>query len=143
MSNQYSCHSAVKIFIADDSELVRERLVSMLSELPGIEIIGQAGSAADALKLINELNPDLVTLDIRMPVGNGIEVLKRIKRNVRAPIVIMLTNYPYPQYRKKCLESGADYFFDKSSEFEKVLEVIEGIAHYKYGKKTKVRGYKK
>ena len=115
----------MKIFIADDSAVLRERLVEMLSELPGIEIVGYAQDVPEALTSIKKLNPDVVILDIRMPGGSGIDVLQEIKKDKQAPVVIILTNYPYPQYRKKCLGLGADYFFDKSTEFEKVTEVFK------------------
>ena len=117
----------MKIFIADDSAVVRERLIEMLSELPGIEIIGQAQDGLEATNLIKKLNPDVVILDIRMPRENGIDVLQNIKRDKQAPIVIMPTNYSYPQYRKKCMEAGADFFFEKSTEFEKVMEVVKKV----------------
>jgi len=115
----------MKVFIADDSATVRERLITMLSELEGIEIVGQAQDAVEATKAILELKPDVAILDIRMPGGSGIDTLRNIKRVTPAPKVIMLTNYPYPQYRKRCLDAGADFFFDKSSEFHKVTEVLE------------------
>ena len=117
--------SLMKVFIADDSTVLRERLVEMLSELPGIEIIGQAQDVVEALTSIKKLNPDVVILDIRMPGGSGLDVLQDIKKDKQAPLVIVLTNYPYPQYRKKCLGLGADYFFDKSTEFEKITEVVK------------------
>jgi len=117
----------MKVFIADDSAVVRERVEEMLSELPEIEIIGQAEDGIQAKNLIEKLNPDVVILDIRMPRRNGIEVLQKIKKNNPALIVIMLTNYPYPQYRKKCMKAGADYFFDKTTEFEKVTEVLKKL----------------
>ena len=117
----------MRVFIADDSELVRERLKELLSEISEVEIIGEAGDGEEAIKGILELHPDVVILDIRMPGGNGIDVLQAIKRGDPAPTVIMLTNYPYPQYRKKCMDLGADYFFDKSNEFERVMEVIEQL----------------
>ena len=117
----------MKVFIADDSAVMRERLIEMLSELPEIEIIGQAEDGFQATNLIEKLNPDVVILDIRMPRGNGIDTLQNIKKNNPASIVIMLTNYPYPQYRKKCMDLGADFFFDKSTEFEKVTEVLKEL----------------
>ncbi len=117
----------MKVFIVDDSALVRERIIAMISEHPGIEITGQAENAEEGINSILKLKPDVVILDIRMPGGNGIEVLKNIKKNNSAPIIIILTNYPYPQYRKKCMEAGADYFFDKSTEFNKIIEVIKKL----------------
>jgi DNA-binding NarL/FixJ family response regulator len=118
----------MKVFIADDSALMRERLVAMLSELPGLDIVGQARNGVEALDSIQKLTPDAVILDIRMPGRNGIDVLKQIKEDETPPLVIMLTNYPYPQYRDKCLKAGADFFFDKATDFEKLLDVLNMMA---------------
>ncbi len=117
----------MKVFIAEDSILIRERLKDLLSELQGIEIIGEAGDAPEAIKEIGQLNPDVVILDIRMPGGNGIDVLEHINKNGPSPVVIILTNYHYPRYKKKCMDLGADFFFDKSTEFEKVTEVLHQL----------------
>ena len=114
----------VRVFIVDDSAIIRERLEMLLSELKGVEIIGQAKGSTEAEEAIPKLKPDVVILDIRMHGGNGIEVLKNIKKDKNSPLVIMLTNYPYPQYRKKCKDAGANFFFDKSTEFDKVFEVL-------------------
>ena len=136
----------MKVFIADDSALVRDRLIAMISELPDTEIIGEAQDASEAMSLTQKLKPDVVILDIRMPRGNGISLLCNIKKQKPAPLVIMLTNYPYPQYRKKCMKEGADFFFDKSGEFLKVMEVLKKInqkssphrkTHIKRRKRTK------
>ena len=62
-----------------------------------------------------------------MPGGSGIDVLREIKQNNQTPLVIVLTNYPYPQYRRKCMDAGADFFFDKSTEFDKVTEVLKQL----------------
>ena len=104
----------MKVFIADDSKIFRDRLKEMLAELTEIEIIGEAENILETKKRIRKLNPDVVILDIRMPDGSGIDILKHIKKNNQVPAVIILTNYPYPQYRKKCMELGADYFFQTS-----------------------------
>lgn len=69
----------------------------------------------------------MVILDIWMPEESGIEVLQNIKLRERVPIVIILTNYSYPQYRKRCLELGADYFFDKSTELDRMIETREKL----------------
>jgi len=116
-----------RIFIADDSEVLRTRLVEILSEIEGVEIIGEAVTANEAIKAVKNLKPDVVILDIRMPGGNGIEALETVKMEKKPPLVIMFTNYPYLQYRKRCLDAGADYFFFKSTEFEKLLELLKKI----------------
>ena len=117
----------LRVFIVDDSAVIRERLETMLSELKGIEIIGQAKSSTEAEEAIPKLKPDVVILDIRMHGGNGIEVLKNIKKDKNPPLVMMLTNYPYPQYRKKCKDAGADFFFDKSTEFDEIFEILKKL----------------
>jgi DNA-binding NarL/FixJ family response regulator len=117
----------LKVFITDDSVLVRERLVGLISELEAVELVGQAENALEAIEAIQRLRPDVVILDIRLPGGNGIEVLKAIKQNVPAPMVIMLTAFPYRQFYEKCREAGAEYFFDKASEFHHIVEVLKQL----------------
>jgi DNA-binding NarL/FixJ family response regulator len=118
----------LKVFIADDSALMRERLAAMLSELPEIEIIGQARDGLEAIGLIPKLKPDVVILDVRMPKRSGVNILQNIKGGVIPPLVIMFTNYPYPQYRDKCLKMGADFFFDKSTDVERLIQVLNTLA---------------
>lgn len=115
------------IFIADDSDTLRERLTTMLSEVEGAEVVGQARNAAEAVEGIRSLNPDVVILDIQMPGGSGIDVLKTIKRHARPPVVMMLTNHASGLYRKKCMEWGADFFLDKSREIERLTAIFEGL----------------
>ena len=114
----------MKVVVADDSELVRERLVEMLSEIEGLGAILEATNGLEARDMIVAEKPEVVILDVRMPGRNGLDVLRDIKASNPATKIIMLTNYPYPQYRNKCMEEGADFFFDKSSEFENVPEVV-------------------
>jgi DNA-binding NarL/FixJ family response regulator len=117
----------LKVLIADDSALLRERIGDLISEIEGIELVGQAGDAQAAIEAIRRLRPHVAILDIRMPKGSGIGVLAQVKREPSPPIVIMLTAFPYPQYRQKCLEAGADYFFDKASEFERLAGLLETL----------------
>ncbi len=118
----------MKVLIVDDSAIVQERLMSMFDDQKGIQIVGQAQNGIEALKFIKQHKPHAVILDIRMPGGNGINVLQHIKQIDPSIKVIMFTNYPYSQYRIKCLESGADYFLDKSAEFNKIPEIIIKLA---------------
>ena len=114
----------IKVLIADDSRIIREHLVLMLDEVSGIEIVGQAETVAEAIREIGRLQPDAVILDIRMPDGNGIDVLRAIKQHKPSPLFIILTNFSYPAYRRKCFQAGADYFLDKSAEFDQIPELI-------------------
>src|SRR5687767_15923228 len=105
----------IKVFVADDSIVLRERLLEMLCEIPGVEVLGCAGEGLHAINCIRQLKPDAVVLDIQMPCGTGLDVLKNIKRDGGGPLVIVFTNFPYPQYRKRAMESGAEFFFDKTT----------------------------
>lgn len=117
----------MKIFVADDSDMLRARIINLLSEFSGIRIVGEAQDAQEAFSAISELKPDVVMLDIQLIGGSGIEVLEKIKQEKHAPIVIMLTNLASLPYRKRCREAGADFFLDKSTEFGKVREIIQDL----------------
>ena len=93
----------MKIVIADDSALWRDRIKSILIDINKVFVVGEAENGTDALKIIMEKEPDLAIIDIRMPEMNGIELLKKIRELKMNVKIIMLTNYPYPQYRKRCL----------------------------------------
>jgi len=114
----------MKIFIADDSEILRKHLTTLLMEIPGVQVVGDAEDTETASSGIETHKPDVAILDIRMPGAGGIHVLKTVRQSNPDLRIIIFTDYPYPQYRKKCLEEGTDYFFDKSGESEKLVELI-------------------
>jgi DNA-binding NarL/FixJ family response regulator len=130
--------SVLKVLVVDDTQLVRERLVAMLREIKGVILAGEAEDAPGAMLAVTMLHPDVVILDIRMPSGSGIDVLREIKRQWAEIAVIMLTNYPYPQYRRRCMEFGASYFFDKSTEFGKIEKSLKELAIQKVGAHDRV-----
>jgi len=107
--------------------VVRDRLLAMISELPNVEVVGQADVAFEAIHSIRRLRPAVVVLDISMPGGSGMYVLETVKKDRPGPMVIMLTNFAHEPYRQKCLQLGADYFFDKSTEFERVTQVLRDL----------------
>jgi len=111
----------------EDSSVVRERLASLLAESKGIEVVGQAARAAEAIEAFQQLRPQVVILDLQLAEGTGFDVLKNLKQQRPAPLILVLTNYAYPQYRQKCLELGADFFFDKATEFDQVLKVVRQL----------------
>jgi len=118
----------MRVVVVDDSIVVRERLVKMFSEIPSLDIVGEAGNSFEALNIIEEEKSDVVVLDIKMPGDSGVEVLRKVKKKNSSIIAILLTNYPIEQYKEKCFEYGADYFFDKSEEYLKVTEVLRTLA---------------
>ncbi|MBI1790043.1 MAG: response regulator transcription factor [Acidobacteria bacterium] len=101
------------VLLADDSPVLVSALKGLLSDIEGVEVIGQAGTVSEAIAKIGNLQPDVVILDMLMPGGTGLDVLSAIKKTEPAPVIIMLTNYSYGQVRDRCLRAGADAFFDK------------------------------
>lgn len=115
------------VFIVDDSPVIRNRLVALLEDIPSVEIVGEADIAFEAIHSIRRLRPRVVVLDISMPGGSGMYVLETLKREKPSPVIIMLTNFATSDYRKRCLQLGADFFFDKSSEFDQLPDVLQRI----------------
>jgi DNA-binding NarL/FixJ family response regulator len=124
----------MKIMIADDSLIVRQRLMHMLNDLEGIEVVGQADDAPAAMELMETFIPDVAILDIRMPTGSGADLVRKIKRLNPASKIIVLTSFPYPEVREKCISGGADFFFDKSNGFQKIVSVIRSMVRAAYEK---------
>ncbi|MBI1993922.1 MAG: response regulator transcription factor [Deltaproteobacteria bacterium] len=118
----------MKVFIAYGLEIVRERLKVMLGELKDVQIIGETEDYAEAAESILRLKPDGVILDVHLSGGGGIEVLEEIKKNEPSPVVIMLANHPSFEYRKICQELGANYFFDRSTELDKIVDLLRRLA---------------
>jgi DNA-binding NarL/FixJ family response regulator len=116
------------VFIADDSVLIRGRLKETLDEYDSIEVIGESGNTKQAITEIRQLNPDVVIIDIRMPGGGGLPILKDLKKREPKRIAIILTAFPLPQYRQAYMEAGADFFFDKTQDIQKLIDVLVELA---------------
>ncbi len=124
--------TTMNIVLIDDSLLVRERIANIISELPGVKVIGEAGNSLEAIEVVRKTKPDVVILDIKMPGESGVQVLRKLKNEFEELKIIMLTNYPYSQYKAECFKYGADYFLSKSDEFEKLPNVLIEIGKQKY-----------
>ena len=113
-----------KILLIDDSELIGAKVLQLLSTIPSLELIGQAKSVKEGLRACKEEKPDIVFLDINLPDGSGIKLLKELK--IRQPHirVIMLTNSADSFYRHKCAELEAEYFLDKTKDFASIPQVL-------------------
>jgi len=123
----------LKIATVEDSPVVAERLQSILADLNYIEFAGNATNITDAMRLINEQRPGVVILDIHLkenaPHRSGIDLLADIRTTYPHMKIIMLTNLSAPQYRARCLSLGADFFFDKSNDFDKLPETLKSFTH--------------
>src|SRR5690349_5708089 len=118
-------HSAgMQVFLVEDSTMVRERLEAMLSEVPGIEIVGRAAGAQAAIRDILQTRPDLVVLDVQLAEGSGFDVLRALHAEAPGLDVVMLSNYSSDPYRQIAERFGARAFFDKTRDFERVRDAV-------------------
>lgn len=117
----------MRVFVVEDSPIVQERLVEMLNEIEGVDVVGAADNADAAVADILRLLPDVAVLDIKLRVGSGLAVLEQIRRKAPGMTTIMLTNYAGAEHRQRCLGAGADYFFDKTDEFERVKGALQEL----------------
>ena len=118
---------ALKVLIVDDSPLISERLNQMLSEVEQVEIVGLAADGDEALRLFNQFRPAVVLLDLEIPGRNGVEVLREVRKRAEPCVVVVFTSYDLPDFRDACLRAGADFFLRKSTEFERVVEIVRGL----------------
>jgi CheY-like chemotaxis protein len=119
--------SPVKVLVVEDSPIVRERLVALIAGLRNVSIVGQAEDGFKAQQLFRQHHPDAVVLDIQVPGINGMDLLVQFKKEHPACVVMVLTTYAFKGFRQRCTALGADHFFDKSTEFERVNEVLGAL----------------
>lgn len=105
----------VKVILVDDHSLVRAGIRSLLLNIPGVEVIGEADNGRDAIKLIDEMSPDLVLLDIAMPELNGLEVVARLSKEFSDTKVIILSMHTNEEYVVQALRSGASGYLLKDA----------------------------
>lgn len=117
----------VRLLIVDDSATVRDSVTRLCSLNPRLEVVGQAKDGVEALAAIRKLKPDVVTLDLRMPNLGGLEVLQAVRDEIEKMVVIVLTARNEEFYRQKCFELGARHVFDKSGDFEPLLQVLRSL----------------
>ncbi len=122
--------SPVRVFLVEDSPIIRERLIESLSVPGRIEIIGSADSESAAVAALRSPDWDALVLDLQLKHGNGLGVLKAVgpRDRARGAKVIVFTNYAFPQYRAKTEQLGADHFFEKAREYHRIREVLDAMA---------------
>lgn len=116
--------TSIRVVLADDSAVVRQKLGGLLADQKGVEVVAAAQNAVEAIEAIRVNHPHAVILDLRMPQGGGLRVLREYSTAAWKPVMIVLTNYSNLQFRERCMAAGADYFLDKSSEFDQIPRLL-------------------
>lgn len=123
----------LRVFLVEDSVLLHEMVIGAVTDPGRIEIAGCADSERRSIDGVNRSLPDVVIVDICLREGSGLNVLRSISQMIwiRLPVMIVLTSHPCPECAKACRRLGADYFFDKTTEFEDVSHLLETLAEKK------------
>lgn len=114
----------MKVYIVEDSSVVAKRLADLLDEVPGAHLVGQAADVEDAIRGIRDTRPDALILDLQIPGGSGLDVLRAIRTDYPQLQVLICTNFVDLQYREECMAVGANFFLDKSIDFVKIPAIL-------------------
>ncbi len=117
----------MKLLVVDDSELIRQRLWELL-DFAGIGARTSAATLVEALRFARRDFPTFILLDLNLPDGNAMSIIATLKSLAPAPQIAVLTNDASALTRSQCLQAGADWFFDKSTEFNKAIDVVRSQA---------------
>ncbi|GAB1818902.1 response regulator [Herbidospora sp. RD11066] len=118
----------VRVLLADDQPLIRTALRMVIADTPGLEVAGEAGTGAEAVRLAAELTPDVVVMDIRMPGMDGIEATRRITRASASAQVVVLTTFDDDANVYGALRAGAAGFLVKDMALDDILAAIRVVA---------------
>lgn len=114
----------MRILVADDSPEVADRIADLLLEAGATEIVGPAHDGTAALSLFRSSAPDAAVLDLQMPGLDGLTILRLIRASGPNPPVVILTTHAEPELRDACLAAGADHFLGKSTDFERLADIV-------------------
>ena len=116
--------------MVEDSRIIRERLAGTLAGIPNLATVAYATTQDEALAILRREEWEVVILDLQLKEGTGIRVLEALDETTRREdtTVIVFSNFDFPQYRSRAIALGADFFFDKSSEFRRLHEVLTSLA---------------
>lgn len=120
--------SRLRIMLVDDHEVVRMGLRTLLEGQEGLSVVGEAGTAAEAVPAAERLHPDIVIMDVRLPDGSGVEACREIRASRPEVKVIMLTSYPDDQAVMSSIMAGASGYVLKETRGRALIEAIQTVA---------------
>ncbi|MET7478893.1 response regulator transcription factor [Streptomyces sp. NPDC005648] len=116
-----------RVVVADDQTVVREGIVMLLGLLPGIEVVGAAGDGEEAVRLVAELAPDVVLMDLRMPRCDGVEATRRIRAEHPGTQVVVLTTFADDESLFPALRAGARGYLTKDAGGDEIVRAVQSV----------------
>lgn len=117
-----------RVMIVDDQEVVREGMRAILGTVPGIEVVGVAANGAEAVEAVGTLNPDVVLMDLNMPIMNGVEATRTLRAAHADVKILVLTTYDAEEWVLDAIRAGAAGYLLKDAPRERLIEAIKGTA---------------
>jgi DNA-binding NarL/FixJ family response regulator len=121
--------SKIKVLIVDDHTLVRDGIRALLALVADVKVVGEAANGREALQQVEKLSPDIVLMDLAMPIMNGLEATRRIRKKFPATKVLVLTQYEDKEYIIPTIEAGARGFVSKMAAFSELATAIQAVYH--------------
>jgi DNA-binding NarL/FixJ family response regulator len=115
----------LRIVVADDSAPIREQIDRAFSQVDGCNLIGMAADGCEALNMVRSLRPDVLVLDVSMPRRSGVQVLREIREEDPATVIIMFTADPSNVLKEICLDAGANFYLDKT-QLNELVDICLG-----------------
>ena len=117
-----------RVVLAEDNDIVRKGIKKLLNKARDIEVVGEAKNGIEALHLVKEMLPDILLLDVEMPLLNGIEVAQQLKKEQRTTRILVLSAYDDRQYIQEMLSLGVSGYLLKDEASERIVDAIQGVA---------------
>jgi DNA-binding NarL/FixJ family response regulator len=125
--------SSIRVVLADDHPVVRSGIRSLLERAVDVSIVGEASTGSEALRLVEEMHPDVLLLDMELPDVKGVEVAQQLKRAGSTVKILVLSAHDDPAYIRELFESGAAGYLVKEEAPETIVEAVRGVAHGEQG----------
>ncbi|MBY4870865.1 MULTISPECIES: response regulator [Burkholderia] len=121
--------TTLRVFLVDHAVAVRQRIALRVGAIGGVVVVGEAEDGQDAWAHIRSSHADVVLVDLRLADGSGLDLIGMLSKATPRVVTIVLTNHSAAAFREACAAAGADYFFDKTAEFDAACRAIESLVH--------------